>query len=103
MKYVVSAIAAIYGVLCVIAAFSSVKDGKKGDTSAIIISGCALLESAAIICILGYSFDWINALSGCLLISIAAFINGRRGEFHARHHIVRAVIEAALVVGFILL
>ena len=102
MNYIVSAIAAIYGVLNVIAAIMGIKNSKNGDTAAIMIIGGGALISAAGLSIMGYAFDWVTALSGCLLISIAAFMNGKRGEFHAGHHVVRAVIETVLVIGFIL-
>lgn len=103
MRYVVSAIAAVYGILSVIAAIAGVKQGKKGDASVMMILGGCSMISAAGVCILGGGFDWINALCGGVLISAASFINGKRGEFHAGHHVVRACIEIALVIGFILL
>ena len=103
MNYVVSVIAAVYGALTLIASITGGKDGKKGDTAVMMVLGGCSLVTAAGLCAFGYSSDWWIALSGCVLISIAAFINGKRGEFHARHHVVRAVIEIVLVVGFILL
>lgn len=103
MRYIISAIAAVYGVLCVIAAIAGVKQGKKGDASVMMILGGCSMISAVGVCMIGGGFDWINALCGSVLISVAAFINGKRGEFHAGHHIVRACIEIALVIGFILL
>lgn len=103
MRYVVSAVAVIYGVLTAIAALAGDKGRKNGDTAAAMIIGGFGLISAAGLCIFGFTFDWLTAFSGCVLISIAAFINGKRGEFHAGHHIVRAIVEAVLIVGFILL
>ena len=102
MSYVVSAVAAVYGILSVIAALFGVKSDKKGDTAAMMVLGGCSLVIAAGLCAFVYTFDWWIALGGCVLISIAAFINGKRGEFHAGHHVVRAVIEIALVIGFIL-
>ena len=103
MTYTVAAVAAMYGVLSVVAAIAGVKQGKKGDASAMMLIGGCLLISAAGLRIFHYGFDWIGALCGSILISIAAYMNGKRGEFHAGHHIIRAVVEVAIVVGLILL
>ena len=102
MSYVVSLISAVYGVLSSVAALSGLKQNKKGDTAAMMVLGGLSLASAAGLCVFGYGFDWITALCGSLLISLAAFMNGKRSEFHPRHHVVRAIVEIVLVVGFLL-
>lgn len=96
--YVIASIAAVYGGLSAIAALVQ---GKNGDTCAMMIIGGCMMIAAAGLCVYYYSFDWIISLTGSLLISIAALINGKRGEFHAKHHVIRAVVEAILIIGFI--
>lgn len=102
-SYFVSAIAALYGLLSAVAAIAGLKQNKKGDTAAMMIFGGCLMIAAAIVCVLDLKFDWINALCGSILISLAAFINGKRSELHLKHHIIRAAVEIALVIGFMIL
>ena len=99
MIYVVSAFAAIYGALSIVAGISGTRQGNKGDTSAMMILGGSAVIAAAVLCaFFEAGYDWFTALCGCTIISLAALINGKRGEFHSKHHIIRAIIEILLVI-----
>ena len=100
-------IAALFGLLHIIAAASQLGNKKKKKryfTPWTMIIGGLLMIQAVVLCVFGSNLDWASALLGGLFICFAAFMNGRRGgSMHKIHHIVRAVIAAALVIGFALL
>lgn len=102
-------IAALFGLLHIIAAASQLsgknKKKKKWYISHwMMIIGGLLMIQAVILCVFGSELDWASALLGGLFVCFAAFMNGRRGgNMHKVHHLIRAVIVIALVVGFALL
>ena len=99
-------IAALFGLLHIIAAASQLgkKKKKRFITSWTMIIGGLLMIQAVVLCVFGSALDWGSALLGGLFICFAAFMNGRRsGNMHKIHHIIRGVIAAAIVVGFVLL
>ena len=103
---ILCAIAALFGLLHIIAAASQLgkKKKKRFITSWTMIIGGLLMIQAVVLCVFGSALDWGSALLGGLFICFAAFMNGRRsGNMHKIHHIIRGVIAAAIVVGFILL
>ena len=102
---ILCAIAALFGLLHIIAASSQLKKKKKYyiSTWTMIIGGLLMIQ-AVVLCVFGSSLDWGSALLGGLFVCMAALMNGRRsGNMHKLHHILRGVIAAALVVGFYLL
>ena len=66
----------------------------------------ALQAANAIAHLTGANVFYVDALSiaaGGMLISFAAYLNGKRAKkLNPRHHMIRALIEALLVVGVIL-
>ena len=105
-------IAALFALLHIIAAASQLgKQDKKGKkvkkryvSHWMMIIGGLLMIQAVVLCIFGSALDWASALLGGLFVCFAALMNGRRsGNMHKIHHIIRAVIAAAIVVGFVLL
>lgn len=98
-------IAALFGLLHIIAAASQLgKKKKRYVTSWTMLIGGLLMIQAVVLCVFGSTLDWASALLGGLFVCFAAFMNGRRsGNMHKVHHIIRAVIAAAIVVGFALL
>ena len=103
MKYVLLVITALYASLSLIAAFTQLKSAEKKDTSWMMLLGSVLLITSSVFLMLGLTFDWTVAVIGGTLISVAAFVNGKRGgNFHASHHVVRFLITVLLVVGIIL-
>lgn len=104
MQYVLYVLTALYAVLCVIAAVSQLKSTAKRDTPAMMLLGSAILLAAIPVQILFGAWGWLLAIAGGILISLAAFQNGRRGgSFHLRHHIIRGVFTALLVLGYLFL
>lgn len=105
MRIVISVLAILFGLLHIIAARTQLKSkdaAARGLSIAMICGGvCVAVEAAAHL--VGSNPGWMDALtcaSGCLLICVAAYANGRRsGNFHLSHHIVRGIIAVLLVVG----
>ena len=103
MKYVILIIAVLYASLSMIAALTQLKSAEKKDTSWMMLLGSALLITASVFMMSSLNFDWAVAVLGGALISIAAFLNGKRGgNFHASHRVVRFCITVLVIVGFIL-
>ena len=107
MRIVISVLAILFGVLHVIAARTQLRSGDtaaRGLSIAMVCGGvCVAVEAAAHL--VGSNPGWMDALtcaSGCLLICVPAYENGRRsGNLHPSHHIVRGA-AALLVAGFII-
>lgn len=99
-------IAALFGLLHIVAAASQL--GKKKKMRYIshwtMIIGGLLMIQAVVLCIFGSTLDWASALLGGLFVCFAALMNGRRGgNMHKIHHLIRAIIAIGLVIGFALL
>lgn len=102
MIYAVYAITALYAILSSIAALIQMKTSKGKATSLIMLIGGVILIAAIFLNILQIPYGWIAAISGGLAICAAAFINGKKsGNFHAIHHVIRFIVTALLVTGFI--
>ncbi|MBR4081860.1 MAG: hypothetical protein IKK21_08765 [Clostridia bacterium] len=82
---------------------------KKDGNTARIRAGAMLLGAVGLIVavamsIAGAAADWLPALIGAVLICGAALANGiAASKVHWAHHILRAAISAALVIGFLLI
>lgn len=101
--YVAYGIAALYALLSVFAAIVQCKSVKKKDAPLLMMGGGLLVLAAVILQLVPVPFAWAVLLSGGVLISAAALLNGKRsGTLHAAHHIVRACLTVALTVGFFL-
>ena len=104
MKYIITIIAALYALVSILASCVQIKVSARKDTSLTMICGGVLLLLAVLTSFFGLAYDWILAVFGGFLISVAAYLNGKRsGKVHANHHIIRFLLTLALVVGFILL
>ncbi len=104
MKIILYCITVLYALLSVIAALSQLKKAERKDALLMMSGGGLLLLLATILHIADLSYSWVITAAGGLLICIAAFLNGRRGEqFHALHHCIRLVVTILLVIGFLLL
>ena len=108
MRIVISVLAILFGGLHFIAGFTQFKSkdpAARGFATAMTCGGIALI-CAAIVHLIGHLSSWqdvISAVTGCLLICVAAWENGKRsGNFHLSHHVVRGVIAVLLVVGFLI-
>lgn len=84
------------------AAAVQMKSAERKDAPALMLGGGAALFLAAIWYLASPQYSWILAAVGGALISSAAVLNGRRGEFHAVHHVVRLIVEILLIAGFML-
>ena len=107
MKYVLFGISAVYALLSILAAVVGMRRAELAsnhkDTHITMLCGGVLLLTAGVTLLAGWRGDWLLSIVGCACISAAAFVNGRRGEFHIGHHIVRFAVAAAITVGFMLL
>lgn len=101
MNYIVYVFTCLYALLSVFAAIVQIRNTKAKVTSFIMIGGGIILIAAVFLHIFLVPFNWIFTLTGCLLISLAAFINGKKGELHIVHHIIRLIIAALLTLGFV--
>lgn len=105
MRIVISILAILFGLLHIIAARIQLKSedaAARGLSIAMICGGvCVAVEAAAHL--VGSNSGWMDALtcaSGCLLICVPAYENGRRsGNLHPSHHIVRGAVAVLLVAG----
>ena len=103
MRIALCVVAALYALLSIVAAGAQLRTEKNRDTSLYMLSGGLFLFAAVLWYGIGMPLAWAAALGGCLLIGAAALINGKRGEFHALHHVVRAALTVLLVLGFAVL
>ena len=96
-------VAALFGLLHIIAALSEFKK-KRYSGSVMMLIGGVLVLLAVVVCVIGSPLDWEIAMFGSMLICLNAVLNGRRsGNLHWQHHAVRAAIALAIIVGFALL
>lgn len=96
-------LAALFGLLHIIAAASQFRKKRYTGHMMMLIGGLLMLL-ADVLCVTGSPLDWEVALFGSMLICLNAVLNGRRsGNLHWQHHAVRALIAVGLVVGFALL
>ena len=96
-------VAALYALLSLFAAIVQLKTAKAKDAPLLMMGGGLLMLVAVVLQLVSVSFSWVVLLSGGLLISVAALLNGKRsGTLHASHHIIRACLTLALTVGFFL-
>lgn len=104
MQYVLCGAAVLYGLLHVYVSLAGKKQGKmETDLFLAMLLGACLLAAAGV-CVLFWDWAWIPALVGCVLISLAAFVNGgRAGNRHLSHHLIRAAVHLLLVLGFVFL
>ncbi len=103
MIYAFYTVTVIYAVLSSIAALIQMKTYGKITASLIMLIGGVILIAAIFLHILKIPHGWIALTVGGLAICAAAFINGKKsGNFHAVHHIIRFIITALLVTGFII-
>lgn len=87
----------VYGVLMLLAAFS--QQARKTTTLFDALAAFSLIF-AALIGILQHNFlaaFWMTAL-GFILVSLAAFIQGRQTGLHWRHHVVRGILEIIVLI-----
>lgn len=104
MIYILYAVAALYGVLSFIAAFSQLKKAEKKTSFAVMAVGGLILIAAIGLNLIKIPFSWIAAAVGGIFICAAAIYNGKKsGSFHLIHHIIRFIITAGIIAGFILL
>lgn len=97
-------VAALFGLLHIVAAASQLGKKKQYISHWTMIIGGLLMIQAVVLCIFGSALDWASALLGGLFVCFAALMNGRRsGNMHKIHHLIRAIIVVGLVIGFALL
>lgn len=100
---ILCAIAALFGLLHIVAAASQFRKGHVRQNLLMLIGGVLMLLAVAL-CVIGSPLDWAEALCGSWLICMNAVLNGKRnGQIHWQHHILRAAVAIGLVVGFALL
>ncbi len=101
MKWLICILAVLYGILSVLAPLTQLKEKDRRGINFIMLAGGVLLIIAAILKALGRQISLIPVILGAVMISVAAFCNGRKnGKVHIPHHIVRGVLALALIVGF---
>lgn len=101
MKYVVFVIAILYALLSLYASLPAWKKPDRKLTAILMTAGGLLLILTGILCLTGWTLDWLLCIIGSLLIVEAAVLNGARvGRTHPKYHAVRFVITLALVIGF---
>ena len=108
MGIAISILAILYGLLHIGAAATQFrsKDFATRGSAVMMVCGGIAVACAAIAHLTGANVFYVDALSiaaGGMLISFAAYLNGKRAKkLNPRHHMIRALIEALLVVGVIL-
>lgn len=108
MRIAVSILAILFGALHAAAActrFKSRDPSARGFAAAMACGGlCLAFEAVANLT--GSGPNWMDALgaaAGCLLICAPAYANGKRaGNVHLSHHVIRGVVAALLVAGFLI-
>lgn len=104
MKCVLCGAAVLYGLLHIYVSLAGKKQGKmETDMFLAMLLGACLLTAAGVWALFR-DLAWIPALIGCVLISLAAFVNGgRASNRHLSHHLIRAAVHLLLVLGFVFL
>ena len=103
MKIVLCIVSVLFGGLSLVAAVAQLKS-EKSRSAPIMIGGSLLLIVAAVFNLFGLKFDFVVAAVGCLAVCAAAIMNGKNsGQLYISHHIVRAALSVALIVGFAVL
>ncbi len=101
MRYVLYGITGLYALLSMAAAIAQTKTAAKKDAPALMLLGGCLWLTAIVSGWLGWRFDWLAAVSGGILIILAAWTNGKRsGQIHYTHHAIRLALTALLIAGF---
>lgn len=101
MRYVLYGVAGVYGLLSMAAAAAQMKTAPKKDASVLMLLGGILWLAAITAGWLHWEWDWLAAVSGGVLIIVAAWMNGKRsGRIHYSHHAVRLAVTALLITGF---
>ena len=103
MQIIICIVSALFGALSLIAALSQLKKGLQ--PSHMLMAGGSVILLGAVICnAASLHWDWCIALIGTIMICAAAIWNGKQSEnLHWQHHLIRIVLSAALVIGFIFL
>ena len=100
MRYVVSAIAIVYALICLYASVTQWKKPARRKPALIMILGALILILAAILELRGWGPAWLVTVIGSLLICQGALINGKlNGRALLQHHAVRFIITAFLILG----
>lgn len=100
MRYVVSVIATLYSLLSIYASATQWKKHARRKPAAIMIAGGLILLLSGILELQGWGPAWLVTVIGSLLICQAALINGKlNGRVELRHHAVRFLITAFLILG----
>ena len=99
MRIALYIVTAAYALLSAAAAATQLRMGKSRDTSLVMLGGGVLLLAAVLLDGMGLPLAWAVALGGGAMICAAALVNGKRAEFHALHHVVRAILTAVIVLG----
>ena len=102
MLVLVGALALVYGALSVLAGATQLRGAEGRLNGGLMAGGGAVLTAGAVCGFLGLGVDWLLALAGCTLISLAALRNGMRSTLHWQHHVIRLAIAAVLTVGLAL-
>lgn len=106
MRIAVSVLAILFGLLHIVAAAAQFKSKDPAARGFAVAMACGGINAigAAISHLAGGMAGDIGALSiACLLICLAAYMNGRRaGKVHTLHHAVRCGAAVLLVVGLFL-
>lgn len=104
MRYVLYGLAGVYGLLSMAAAATQIRTAPKKDAPVLMLLGGLLWLVAVAAGWLRWEWDCLAAVSGGVLILVAAWTNGKRGgQPHYSHHAVRLAVTALLVTGFALL
>lgn len=93
--------AEIFSLLHIIAALSQTRRAPFTDCL-LMLCGGLIVQLAVVLCIIGSPLDWVMALLGGMLICLNAVLNGwKNGKIHWLHHLTRAAVVLALVIGFV--
>ena len=97
---ILCAVAALFGLLHIIAAASQFRKKQYTNHIMMLIGGLLFLL-ADVLCVIGSPLDWTTAIFGGWLVCLNAVLNGKRGgNLHWQHHAIRAAVAVAIVVGF---
>ena len=98
------AVNVLFALLCMYAAAVQLSNPRHKTPCLLMILGGFVLLCAVAACRDGRPWDWMVALAGFAAICVAALWNGQRdGIINPKHHIVRVILCAALVTGFLYL
>ena len=104
MKTAFYGVTLFYAILCIIVPVVQYKKWKEYPSIVSMLTGGLGLFTSLALKGSGYEKSWILGAAALFCIALSAWRNGgAQGKRHISHHVVRAVVSALILAGFLLI